>query len=172
MSWAGAEVEQAKQACARAEARLEAAEVFRKADAGRRSAQSEQEKAALSRSVEKTSSELTDYVASLVSELQEKDAAGRAAQQLVLDQLAEERSGEADATFEELLCCIPPSPPHNSRCCSSLSSVLTLLYAASAADCVHLQASTHHSRHSRSSLPTLAGRPRGWPGSNPTSLGR
>ena len=91
-SWASAETEAALQRAARSEARLASAETARKAEAVSHAEHHAAEKEALNAAAELRLGEAQDHVARLLSELQEKDAASRAAQQRVLSQLSTERT--------------------------------------------------------------------------------
>lgn len=91
-TWATSDVEAACAEAARAAARVASAEQAMRDERARRSACVRQAEEAVRASMSAQLDEMKDYVGSLVSELQEKDAAARASQQTVLAQLAKERA--------------------------------------------------------------------------------
>ena len=91
-SWGAREAEEARAALARFEVQRDEEAAFRNAQARRREEKHQAQLESVKASAAKEVEELKDHLASLVSELQEKEAAARAAQQLVLDQLSAERT--------------------------------------------------------------------------------
>ena len=96
-SWATAEAEAALARAATAEARRDEHERAAREEARLRREQAAADQQALRASADLHVEELKAHVASLLSELQEKDAASRASQQRVLEQLGAERDAFHEA---------------------------------------------------------------------------
>ena len=85
--WATAEAEAAMQRAATAEARLTSVEAAKATDREARRAQQQAEREAVHASAQLHVEQMKDHVASLLSEMQEKEAASRAAQQVRVEAL-------------------------------------------------------------------------------------